>query len=153
MCQSSCYWRGNSCVSAIGSRGCRTGGLWWNDSFSLSLQEWHYFLRGQELFFFDGMVVQLHASPCRKGQEAKVWMIIYHIVWRNIFETVCPRSKLMSVIVHSKWYITNNNYYNFGTHAISLPVVLLVTEKSSLCSISSASFSSHGPYLSNSCHV
>ena len=48
-------------LSAIGSWSCRTARLWRDDSLSVSVQEWHYFLRWQELLFCDCMVVSLHA--------------------------------------------------------------------------------------------
>ena len=72
---------GDYCISAIGSRSCRTARLWRNDSFPASLQEWHYSLRWQGLFFIDGMVVLVYASPDRNGHDAKAWMII---VRRNV---------------------------------------------------------------------
>jgi len=76
MHQSSCYWRLYPCLFALGSRSCRTAGLWRNDSFSASVQKWYYFLRGQEHFFCDDILVWRHASSSSdwNGQEAKAGM-------------------------------------------------------------------------------
>ena len=90
MRQSSCYWRLYPYLSAIGSRSCWTARLWRNDSFSASLQEWHYFLRGQELFIFDDMVVWMHASSSpytctetgKKRQWGWSWPVGWHYDWR-----------------------------------------------------------------------
>ena len=136
---------------------------------SKTLTEWLLFiLRGQELFFCDGILVWRHASSSsdRNGQEAKAEMMNHG--WRNgiylklfVHVKVDVRHCTQST---TKWYITlmtNNDYYNFGTHAISL--VFLVTAKSSLCSISSASFWRvrwynlllllYIPFLNGRCHI
>ena len=99
MRQPSCYWRLYPRLSAVGSRSCRTARLWWNDSFPASLQQWHYFLRGQELFIFDDMVVWMHASPDWITQEAKAWMIMV---------------MMCKVAVHALIF------WSSGTHALQL---------------------------------